>query len=82
MVIDCLSFVMTVAMLYCFARHGIYPAIRFVVRMIAVTVRFVAKKLHRRQNGVREVQRVEVRRLIAPRDELAAASPAGSGQGG
>ncbi len=46
-VIDCLAFVMTLWMLYCFVRHGIYPAIRLVLRMIGAVVRVVASYLQR-----------------------------------
>lgn len=46
-VIDCLAFVMTLWMLYCFVRHGIYPAIRLVFRMIGAVVRFVTSYLQR-----------------------------------
>ena len=46
-VIDCLALVMTLWMLYCFARYGIYPAIRLVLRMIGAVVRFVASYLQR-----------------------------------
>ena len=45
--IDCLAFVMTFWMLYCFVRHGIYPAIRLVVRVLAAVVRLVAGYLQR-----------------------------------
>lgn len=46
-VIDCLALVMTLWMLYCFVRHGIYPAIRLAFRMIGAVVRFVASYLQR-----------------------------------
>lgn len=46
-VIDCLALVMTLWMLYCFMRHGIYPAIRLVFRMIGAVVRFAASYLQR-----------------------------------
>lgn len=45
--IEVLAFVMTLWMLYCFARHGIYPAIRLVLRMIGAVVRFVTSYLQR-----------------------------------
>ncbi|TWT44389.1 hypothetical protein RAS1_08040 [Phycisphaerae bacterium RAS1] len=43
--IEVLAFVMTLWMLYCFTRHGIYPAIRLVFRMIGAVVRFFARQL-------------------------------------
>ena len=64
MVIPVLSYFMTIAMLWCFVRHGIYPAIRCVVRMIIAIVRFLARKLRRPDRDVLPVQRVLVRRLI------------------
>ena len=66
--IGMLAFLMMVAMLYCFIRHGIYPAIRFVIRIIAAVVRFAPGKLRQRGRGMLPVQRVEVRRLINSRD--------------
>ena len=45
--IEFLAFVMTLWMLYCFLRHGIYPAIRLVLRMIGAVVRLVASYLQR-----------------------------------
>lgn len=45
--IEFLAFVMTLWMLYCFVRHGIYPAIRLAFRMIGAVVRFVASYLQR-----------------------------------
>lgn len=45
--IEVLAFVMTLWMLYCFIRHGIYPAIRLVFRMIGAVLRFVASYLQR-----------------------------------
>lgn len=45
--IEFLAFAMTLWMLYCFARHGIYPAIRLACRMIGAVVRFVASYLQR-----------------------------------
>lgn len=44
-VIDGLAFVMTLWMLYCFVRHGIYPATRLVFRMIGAIARFFARQL-------------------------------------
>jgi len=49
-VIDCLAFVMTLWMLYCFVRHGIYPAIRLVFRMIGAVARFFASQLRSERN--------------------------------
>lgn len=45
--IEFLAFVMTLWMLYCFVRHGIYPAIRLVIRMIRAVARLVASYLQR-----------------------------------
>ncbi|TWT45297.1 hypothetical protein RAS1_17190 [Phycisphaerae bacterium RAS1] len=44
-VVDCLAFVMTCWMLYCFVRHGLYPAIRFVLRMIGAITCFFVRRL-------------------------------------
>lgn len=43
--IESLAFVMTLWMLYCFVRHGIYPAIRLVFRTIGAIARFIARHL-------------------------------------
>ena len=50
--IEVLAFVMTLWMLYCFIRHGIYPAIRLVFRMIGAITRFIARHLRSERSDV------------------------------
>lgn len=58
--IEVLAFVMTLWMLHCFVRHGIYPAIRLAFRMIGAVVRFVAGYLQRQHGDANSEHVAEV----------------------
>lgn len=70
--IEVLAFVMTVWMLYCFIRHGIFPAIRLVFRMIGAVLRFVATYLQRERCDKSDEHVAEVcasSLILAPRSQ-------------